>query len=330
MTVAAGEAVYDMGSPPCSGVGLRWSDGEMNAAMDGRVAAVLFDDGGKADIEDILAGLAETEFEQAGLRRVLRDPDRVEDWRVGEVIAEAYLTDHRSCTFPWPDGRDERKSGSSLPGADLVGFGIDGDGDCFAFGEVKTSREARYPPGTMRGRTGLKKQLEDLRDRNAIRADLGERFGEESDDDAQDVMDETNPALDPAHRPRELDRVAAQRIGRGGQTRGLLGMRHHRFDLVKLTRKPCGQTVRQQAEGGVAVATVPASNLCPARGLARVGAVARERTAPVRVIRAALEPCSAPRLGLNVLLAGKPRLVAKLHRPWPGGGPPARANSSLV
>ena len=177
MTVAAGEAVYDMGSPPCSGVGLRWSDGEMNAAMDGRVAAVLFDDGGKADIEDILAGLAETEFEQAGLRRVLRDPDRVEDWRVGEVIAEAYLTDHRSCTFPWPDGRDERKSGSSLPGADLVGFGIDGDGDCFAFGEVKTSREARYPPGTMRGRTGLKKQLEDLRDRNAIRADLVKYLG---------------------------------------------------------------------------------------------------------------------------------------------------------
>ena len=148
--------------------------------MDGRVAAVLFDDNGKADIEEILAGLAETDFEQAGLRRVLRDPDHLEDWRVGEAIAEAYLTDHRSCTFPWPDGRDERKSGSSLPGADLVGFGIDGDGDCFAFGEVKTSREERYPPGTMRGRTGLKKQLEDLRDRTAIRDDLVRYLGHRS------------------------------------------------------------------------------------------------------------------------------------------------------
>ena len=140
--------------------------------MDGRVAAVLFDDAGKADIEGILSGFAETEFELAGLRRVLQDPDRVEDWRVGEAIAEAYLTEHRSCRFPWPDGRDERKGGSSLPGADLVGFGNDRDGDCFAFGEVKTSREGRYPPGTMHGRTGLKRQLEDLRDRDAIRDDL--------------------------------------------------------------------------------------------------------------------------------------------------------------
>ena len=40
----------------------------------------------------------------------------------------------------------------------------------------------------------------------------GELFGEEPDDDRQDVMDETDPALDPAHRPRELDRIAAQII----------------------------------------------------------------------------------------------------------------------
>ena len=177
MTVGAGEIVYGMGSLPCSGVGLRWSDDELNAAMDGRVAAVLFDDEGKANIEDILAELAETEFEQAGLRRVLQDPDHLEDWRVGEAIAEAYLTDHRSCSFPWPDARDERKSRSSLPGADLVGFGIDDDGECFAFGEVKTSSERKHPPGAMYGRTGLKRQLEDLRDSEAIREDLVKYLG---------------------------------------------------------------------------------------------------------------------------------------------------------
>ena len=158
----------------------------------------------------------------------------------------------------------------------------------------------------------------------------GEEIGEQPDDDAQDVMDETHPACDPAHRPRELDRIAAQRIGRGGQAWGLLGVGHHRFEGVELTRKPGCEAVRQQAEGGVALGAVPASDVRPARGLARVGAVACERTAPVGVIRTLPEACIAPRLRPNVSLAGKPRLVAKLHRPWPGGGPPARANSSLV
>ena len=177
MTVGAGEVVFRLGEVPCSGVGLRWSDNELNAAMDGRVAAVLFDDDGKANIVDILAGLAETDFAQAGLRRMLEDADEIEDWRIGEAIAEVYLTDHRACSFPWRDGRDERKSGSSLPGADLVGFGKDDEGDCFAFGEVKTSRERQYPPGAMYGRTGLKRQLEDLRDGETIRDDLVKYLG---------------------------------------------------------------------------------------------------------------------------------------------------------
>ena len=93
----------------------------------------------------------------------------IEDWRVGEAIAESYLSEHRFCWFPWPDGRDERKNGSSLPGADLVGLGTDDQGDCLAFGEVKTSSDSNYPPSIMYGRTGLKRQLEDLRNREDIR-----------------------------------------------------------------------------------------------------------------------------------------------------------------
>ena len=163
MRVSAGETIYVVGSAPCSGVGKRWSEKELNDALDQRVAAVLFDDEGKAMVEEILSDVVATDFAQTGLRRVLEDSGSVEDWRVGEAIAEAYLTDHRSCEFPWPDRRDERKRGSSLPGADLVGFGLDDDGDCFAFGEVKTSSDSRYPPRPMYGRTGLKQQLEDLR-----------------------------------------------------------------------------------------------------------------------------------------------------------------------
>ncbi|WP_419917702.1 hypothetical protein [Candidatus Poriferisocius sp.] len=145
--------------------------------MDNPVAAVLFDDEGKENIKEILAGVIETEFNREGLRRLLEDPEEVEDWRVGEAIAETYLTDHRSCSFPWPDARDERRSRSSLPGADLVGFGVDDDGACFAFGEVKTSSERRHPPGVMYGRMGLKQQLEDLRDVEATRDDLMKYLG---------------------------------------------------------------------------------------------------------------------------------------------------------
>ena len=95
---------------------------------------------------------------------------------------------------------------------------------------------------------------------------------------------------------------------------------------------PGGRAARQvgqQAEGGVALGAVPASDACPARGLARVGAVSCQRTPPVRVVRAVLAPCITLRPGNNVLLDRAPRWVSKLHRPWPGGGPPARANSSL-
>ncbi len=74
--------------------------------------------------------------------------------------------------FPWLTNWDERKSGSSLLGADLVGFGKDDGGICFAFGEVKISRENKYPPRVVHGRTGLKRQLENLCDIEAVRKNL--------------------------------------------------------------------------------------------------------------------------------------------------------------
>ena len=175
--IAQGTQCYSRGTSPCIGAGRAWSDAELDAAIAGRVAEVVFDDEGAANIEAILAGVAETEFELAELARVLADPDAIEDWRVGEAIAETWLSDHCGCLFPWPDGRDERKSGSSLPGADLVGFQADGTDDRFVFGEVKTSAESKYPPQAMYGRTGLKQQLEALRDRVKIRHDLVKYLG---------------------------------------------------------------------------------------------------------------------------------------------------------
>lgn len=178
MSVAVGSVDYNLGTPPCSGVGLVWTREELNAALDERVAMLLFDNEGRSSIEELLIpGEDETGFATDALRRVLSAPEVIENWRVGEVIAEAYLVDHRDCIFPWPIGRDERKRGSSLPGADLVGFGLDSAGYCFAFGETKTSSEALHPPRVMYGRSGLKKQLEDLRDSESIRNDLFKYLG---------------------------------------------------------------------------------------------------------------------------------------------------------
>jgi len=77
---------------------------------------------------------------------------------VGEGFAEAYLTDHFECDFPWSNNRDLKNPNSSLTGADLVGF----HQGQFAFGEVKTSTEQEYPPQVTSKKDGLNAQLKKL------------------------------------------------------------------------------------------------------------------------------------------------------------------------
>ena len=177
MTLAVGLECYVLGSSPCSGKGFCWTQGELEEAINNTVAATVFDEEGRAIIRDLLATVPETEFKQEELERVLEPQQYMEDWRVGEALAECYLVEHRNCFFPWPDSRDERKEGSSLPGADLVGFQAADGGDRFAFGEVKTSQEDKSPPQAIYGRTGLKKQLEDLRDNKKVRDSLMRYLG---------------------------------------------------------------------------------------------------------------------------------------------------------
>lgn len=163
---------YSLGTCPVTGVGLGVSSECLDDALDGPIQALIFDDTGTEQVTLLLDGLADTEFSRENLDSLLADDREPEDWRVGEALAESYLTDNRDCFFPWPDGRDERKRGSSLPGADLMGFQREGEQDRFAFGEVKTSGENKYPPATMYGRHGLKQQVEELRDRQDIREGL--------------------------------------------------------------------------------------------------------------------------------------------------------------
>lgn len=161
-----------MGISPVTGCGFSYSEEELETGLSNYITAIVFDDSGKMRFKAMFTEIATTEFQNGEIEQFLPDSKMYEDWRVGEAIAETYLSHHRGCFFPWPDSRDERKRGSSLPGADLVGFQSNGKDDVFVFGEAKTSSEKMYPPGIMYGRTGLKKQIEDLKNDVEIQKDL--------------------------------------------------------------------------------------------------------------------------------------------------------------
>jgi len=164
MKIAAGKKSYSAGTPPVKADGLSFSQAELDFALEQRLPALLRDDAGKTKIEEYLGGLAKTAFATDQLKAALNATHPVKDWQVGESLAEAYLIDHRDCEFPWPTGRDLRNPNASPAGADLVGFQKHGATRRFAFGEVKTSEEEKWPPQVVTGRHGLAKQLELLRD----------------------------------------------------------------------------------------------------------------------------------------------------------------------
>lgn len=168
---------YTLGAEPVTGTGLGVSASDLSMALTGSVAALVFDDQGSEAIQGLLNGLTETAFAQTALNDALTDNSMVKDWQVGEAMAENFLCDNMDCEFPWPDGRDIRKPKSSLPGADLVGFQKDGGCVRFAFGEVKTSAQKKFPPSVFSGTHGLKQQMEDLRERKDIRDQLFRYLG---------------------------------------------------------------------------------------------------------------------------------------------------------
>ena len=103
----------------------------------------------------------------------------IKEWQVGECLAEVYLSHCYSCSFPWSSNKDLKNQKSSLPGADLVGFYKNG----FAFGEVKTSSEKKYPPQVTSAKDGLNNQLNNLCSDQNLRMTLIQylfhRLGEE-------------------------------------------------------------------------------------------------------------------------------------------------------
>lgn len=111
-----------------------------------------------------LQGLATTGLDTRFVARLLRAVPDPASWEIGEAFAECALRDDsdRQVRWPWNMVRDRRTPRASLPGADLVGFYCDGQDVFLLFGEVKTSSDARTPPGVMSGGSGMTWQLEQI------------------------------------------------------------------------------------------------------------------------------------------------------------------------
>lgn len=133
--------------------------------MTKNVAARLNDDEGSIEFQSHLRSLSLTGFGKSSLEAVLdADTPEERDWAVGEAFAEAWLSDKHKIIWPWNMERDKRNANASLPGADLVGFVVNGSDTRLVLGEVKSSGQDQYPPNVLYGRSGMINQIDRLAD----------------------------------------------------------------------------------------------------------------------------------------------------------------------
>lgn len=150
------------------GVGMFDGD-DFDIFMTNDVASRLHDQKGAKEFEGHLRSLASTGFARESLNEILAaEVPEERDWAVGEAIAEAYLGREHGITWPWNMERDKRTPKASLPGADLVGFEVDGEDVRLALGEVKTSSDRNTPPNVMNGGSGMAHQLDKLANNMAL------------------------------------------------------------------------------------------------------------------------------------------------------------------
>lgn len=171
--IAEGTHIYTCGRDQCKGSGYSWSQNELDDALASDVGQIIRDDEGSQDCLDIFNDGTTTNFEMERLRSIFSiDENLIKDWQVGEGIACAYLQSHRDCLIPWNTKRDLRTPKGSLPGVDICGVRTYQGYDQLFFCEVKTSSEKAYPPQVASHNPrqgGLAAQVEDLRDKAAIR-----------------------------------------------------------------------------------------------------------------------------------------------------------------
>lgn len=148
-----GTTEYEENHNGISIAGFSYTENELEQSAQ-VVADICFDRSGNESFESYMLSLSDTDFTP-----IVVVLPTVKDWQVGEGFAEAYITAHFSCSFPWSNNRDLKNPNSSLTGADMIGF----HQGQFAFGEVKTSTEKKSPPQvTSKKGDGLNAQLNKL------------------------------------------------------------------------------------------------------------------------------------------------------------------------
>lgn len=150
-----------------SGTGIIITASQLSDIIQHYAVPILYDQSGIDALKQALDGVVDTDFEKDALEAALTEIRAPQSWEVGEAIAQAVVTHHGNCMFPWPIRRDQRNPAANQPGSDLVGFQDTGDSHRryrFAFGEVKTSRQKQNPPSVVHGRHGLRSQIKRLRD----------------------------------------------------------------------------------------------------------------------------------------------------------------------
>ena len=196
--IALGKECYHEKNGAIHGYGRKWSEDDLSTALYNEVASLVYDDAGNEHIKSILEKVVTTDFDKTELEKVLAISDSIEDWQVGEAIAECYLTQHCNCLFPWPDGRDVRRPKSNLPGADLVGFIGKHEETRFVFGEVKTSAQEKWPPQVCCGRSGthgLGAQVKDLCREESIKFQIFKYLGFRADTSDEQFQNATKHFL---------------------------------------------------------------------------------------------------------------------------------------
>lgn len=137
-------------------------DEDQVAGIAADVQSILRDDTGVQAAREALTDLVKTDFDSAILESILAAPESFDEWRVGEALAEYYLSRVKGCNFPWPDSRSTRNPNSSGGGVDLIGL-QSGERFRFVLAEAKTSHQQAWPPTVLTSRShGLHSQLTGL------------------------------------------------------------------------------------------------------------------------------------------------------------------------